>query len=114
MKNHQKGKDMFKISCNLGVFGYTFFLGSMYTYVYFSGEMLLAVCIYAIIGSVLLTMQYHLLRQLGLKERLFEIILVLIFQAYSMFVKHDNTNIVAVITCIIGVTCVLINHKEGI
>ncbi|OUB13019.1 hypothetical protein BK708_27595 [Bacillus thuringiensis serovar yunnanensis] len=104
--------DMFKISCNLGVYGYMFLLGSMYTYVYFSGGLLLAVCIYGFIGSILLTIQYHLLRQLGLKERLFEILIVLSFQIYTMFFKHDNIYMVATVMSIASVICVLINHKK--
>lgn len=112
MVNSKKNIDMFKLSCNLGVFGYMFFLGAMYTYVYFSGEFLLAVGIYGFIGSTLLTIQYHLLRQLGLRERLFEILIVLAFQVYVLFFTHNNIYIVATVMSIVGVTCVLINHKK--
>ncbi|OUB35631.1 hypothetical protein BK708_04280 [Bacillus thuringiensis serovar yunnanensis] len=110
--NPKKSIDMFKISCNLGVFGYMFFLGSMYTYMYFSGEFLLAVGIYGFIGSTLLTIQYHLLRQLGLKERLLEILIVLVFQFYALFFIHEHMYIVTFLSVITVMTCVLINHKK--
>ncbi|MDA2566790.1 hypothetical protein PDQ34_22875 [Bacillus cereus] len=112
MVNSKKNIDMFKLSCNLGVFGYMFFLGAMYTYVYFSGEFSLAVGIYGFIGSTLLTIQYHLLRQLGFKERLLEIFIVVAFQLYVLFFTHNNIYIVAIVMSIVGVACILINYRK--
>lgn len=108
----KKKMDTFKIACGFGVWGYTFFLGAMLTHVYYAGDLLLATCIYGFIGSVLLTIQYHMLRDLPFTERLLEIMIVLIIQAYTIFSEHQNMNVVMLVFVIAVVSCVLINQKK--
>ncbi|MEX0415486.1 hypothetical protein [Bacillus sp. C30] len=108
----KKKMDMFKIACSFGVWGYVFFLGAMLTHLYYAGDLLLATCIYGFIGSVLLTIQYHMLRNLPFKERILEIAIVLIIQAYTIFPEHQNMHVVTLVFVIAVVTCVLINQKK--
>lgn len=108
----KKKRDTFKMACGFGVWGYTFFLGAMLTHVYYAGDLLLATCIYGFIGSVMLTVQYHMLRDLPFKERLLEVVIVLSIQAYTIFSEHQNMTVVMLIFVAAVVSCVLINQKK--
>ncbi|EOO23315.1 hypothetical protein IIU_07050 [Bacillus cereus VD133] len=112
MAVQQKKKDTFTAACHLGVWGYAFLIGGMYTYTYFAGETLLSPTIYVSIGILLLTRQYRLLQHLRFKDRLLELLIVVAIGLYCSFSINTNIYIVAIVNgCAIG-SCVLINRKK--
>ncbi|KXY35585.1 hypothetical protein AT267_02800 [Bacillus cereus] len=108
-RNH---KNIFNILCNLGILGYMFLFGGMYTYVYFYGKIILEVCIILFIGSILLVIQYHYLRMLNFKDRLLELLIILIANVYCFFYKSQNITITLIILIIAVITCILVNRKK--
>ncbi|PEF43511.1 hypothetical protein CON22_25910 [Bacillus cereus] len=108
----KKSTRILNIICNLGIFGFMFLFGGMYTYVYFNGTALLEACIMMFIGSSLLVIQYHFLRDLNFKERIPELLIIFIANVFSLFIIKQNVTLVAVIIAIATALCVLINRKK--
>ncbi|WJE23250.1 hypothetical protein [Bacillus cereus] len=108
----KKSKNILNVICNLGIFGFMFLFGGMYTYVYFYGTVLLEACVMVFIGSTLLVIQYYFLRNLDFKERIPEILIIVIANVFSLFIIKQNVTLVAVIIAIATAACVLINRKK--
>ncbi|PGS63296.1 hypothetical protein COC69_31735 [Bacillus cereus] len=108
----KKSKNISNVICNLGIFGFMFLFGGMYTYVYFYGTALLETCIMVFIGSTLLVIQYYFLRDLNFKERIPEILIIIITNILSLFIIKENIALVAVVIGIATAACILINRKK--
>lgn len=108
----KKSTNTLNIICNLGVLGFMFLFGGMYTYVYFHGTLLLEACIIMFIGSTLLVIQYRFLRHLNFKERIPEVLIILLANIFSVFIFEQNVILVAIILLISNTACVLINRKK--
>ncbi|MBG9585334.1 hypothetical protein ABE42_40600 [Bacillus thuringiensis] len=105
-------KNIFNILCNLGILGYMFLFGGMYTYVYFYGTTILEVCIIVFIGSTLLVIQYHYLKMLNFKDRLLELLIILTVNGYCFFYKPQNITVSLIILVVAVITCILVNRKK--
>ena len=108
----EKSKGILNVICNLGIFGFMFLFGGMYTYVYFYGTALLEACVMIFIGSTLLVIQYYFLRDLDFKERIPEILIIVVVNVLSLFIIKQNVTLVAMIIAIATAACVLINRKK--
>ncbi|PGZ57878.1 hypothetical protein COE58_24345 [Bacillus cereus] len=112
----KKSKNILNIICNLGIFGFMFLFGGMYTYVYFYDTELLEACItvfvMVFIGGSLLVIQYYFLRDLDFKERIPELFIIFITNVFSLFIIEQNVSLVAVNIAIATAICVLINRRK--
>ncbi|MBE7123799.1 hypothetical protein [Bacillus cereus] len=108
----KKSKNILNVICNLGIFGFMFLFGGMYTYVYFYGTAILEACIMLFIGSALLVIQYYFMRQLEFKERILEILIVIAANIISFFIIQQNVALIAIIIAVATASCILINRKK--
>ncbi|MFJ8219723.1 hypothetical protein [Bacillus cereus] len=108
----KKSKNILNIICNLGIFGFMFLFGGMYTYVYFYETALLGTCIMVFIGSTLLVIQYYFMRQLDFKERIPEVFIIIAANIISFLIIKQNVTLVAIVIAIATALCILINRKK--
>ena len=107
----RKSKGILNVICNLGIFGFMFCL---------------VVCIHMFIlwYSTTRSMCYDFyrehpfgnsvlfLRDLDFKERIPEILIIVVVNVLSLFIIKQNVTLVAMIIAIATAACVLINRKK--
>ncbi|SCN01526.1 Uncharacterized protein BCF24048_04980 [Bacillus cereus] len=108
----EKSKNILNVISNLGIFGFMFLFGGMYTYVYFYGTALLETFIMLFIENALLVIQYYFMRKLDFKERLLEILIVIATNIISFFIIQQNVALIAIVIAVATASCILINRKK--
>ena len=59
-----------------------------------------------------MVIQYYFLRDLDFKERIPEILIIVVVNVLSLFIIKQNVTLVAMIIAIATAACVLINRKK--
>ena len=59
-----------------------------------------------------MVIQYYFLRDLDFKERIPEILIIVVVNVLSLFIIKQNVTLVAMIIAIATAACVLINRKR--